>query len=93
MFTEESIEKTITETSWSELYQPSGVYDEELGREQTNLEFIEFFAKQLGAYAVFPNMNGKLSTEASSHNSEVTRTGEGEYLVAVVEKFPVTSIN
>lgn len=91
MFLEEGFEETIIETSWSELRQSSGVYDEALGREQTNLEFVEFYTRQLGAYAVFLNMNGKLNTEASRHNSVVTRTGEGEYLFAVVAKFPATS--
>lgn len=82
------IEKTIIETTWAELYQRSGVYDETRDRELTNLEFIEVFARQLGAYAVFPNMNGKLSDEASAHNSAVTRAGEGEYKVAVIAQFP-----
>ncbi len=82
----------MIEASWAELREPSGVYDDTLGRELTNYEFTEAFAKELGAYAVYPNMNGHLSDEAKRHNSAVTRAGEGEHTVAVIAKFPPESV-
>lgn len=81
-------EEVLVETTWSELEMPSGIYDEESQRQLSNMEAIELVASGLGAYLVYLNGNGHLSEEASRHNSQVTRTGEGEHLIAVVAKYP-----
>ncbi len=84
-------ESVLIETTWTELLEPSGIFDGD--KELSNYEATELIARALGAYAVYPNGNGKLSPEASRHNSQVTRTREGEYLTAVIAKFPPTSTN
>lgn len=86
----QEIPEMIIETTWSELHQGSGIFDGET--ELSNWEAIQDIAHALGAFAVFPNMNGKLSPEANAHNSLVTRSGEGEYMHAIIMRFPPTSI-
>lgn len=78
--------EVVIETTWSELRQPSGVFESET--QLSNWEVTQHLAHTLGAYSVFINMNGKLSPEANVHNSQVTRNGEGEYLLAIVMRFP-----
>jgi len=82
----QDITETTIETTWNELSEGSGVFDGE--QELSNWEAIQEIAHALGAFAVFPNMNGKLSPEANLHNSEVTKSQAGEYKVAIVMRFP-----
>ncbi len=85
----EESEKLLVEATSAELLAPSGIFEND--KELSNIEAIDFIGKAMGAYLVYTNCNGGLSSEASRHNSMVTRSGEGEYLLAVVAKFPPTS--
>lgn len=85
----------IGELTIRELYQPSGIIDEK-GREITNLDAIRLVEEAGGAQDVFINMNGQLSAEARTYNSELTRQQSkgmqraygSELIVAVMTRRP-----
>lgn len=81
------VHRTIIEAPYSELRALSGVFDEATGRELTNQEVVDDFARKLGAVTTFPATNGRLSEAAKQHNSEVTRSGEGEIIMGVIGVF------
>lgn len=91
MSSDNSIKIPIAEAYLSEVHQPSGTFDEAEGREITNFEFVEAYAHRLGAYALYVSYNGMLSKQSAEHNSSTTRNGHGDYIVALVAKFPPTS--
>ncbi|MCA9343156.1 hypothetical protein KC950_04065 [Candidatus Saccharibacteria bacterium] len=78
--------ETVVEAPFKELYSSSGVVDDS-GQELTNIELATSIAQNAGAYGVFISMNGQLSPEANRHNTEVTRSGVGDYIVALVAKY------
>lgn len=82
--------EVIAEMYLSELRQPSGVFDELTDKELTNREFVTALALHKGAFDVFTSMNGHLSPEAAAHNSTVTRSRQGEHIVALVAKYQLT---
>lgn len=77
----------LMEVGVSQIHAPSGVFAED-GTELTNLQILTDIARHRGAYAVFLSMDGFLSPSAATHNSSVTRSGEGEYLIALMAKYP-----
>lgn len=81
------ITEKITEVGIGEIHAPSGVFAKD-GRELNNFEAITELVMAQGAYLVYVNMDGQLSPDAAAHNSSVTRSGVGEYKVALMAKYP-----
>ncbi len=66
--------------SQAELHAPSGVFDEELGRDMTNREFIDFWERTVyGAQGTYGNTNGGMPQEAHDYNQTLREQGISPY--------------
>ena len=85
----------LGEFTRAELAKPSGIFDEQRGRELSNYEAVEFIERAQGAQGIYTNQNGLLSDHANDRNSEVTRASHGvnvinwrDHTVALVSQRP-----
>ena len=78
----------IAEISMDELYKPSGMPDPKTGEPLTKLDAFRHTEELLHGGDIILSANGLMSDEGKSHNSRVTRTGEGVLKAALIARRP-----